>query len=62
MQVSDTSHRHEGETLGGGERERGGAESTVTTALCLHYDPSGEPQRCADATRAHTPVPGEPLK
>lgn len=53
------------------ERERsGGAESTVTSVLCLHYDPSGESQRCMDAThkQSHTlthtptPVPGEALK
>lgn len=55
------------------ESERsGGAESTVTSVLCLHYDPSGESQRCMDAThkqshtlthtRTPTPVPGEALK
>ena len=35
-------------------RERSsGAESTVTTVLCLHYDPSGESQRYVDATHTH---------
>lgn len=40
----------------------GGAESTVTSVLCLHYDPSGKSQRCVDATHACTPVPREALK
>lgn len=33
--------------------ERSGAESTVTSVLCLHYDPSGESQRFVDATHTH---------
>lgn len=42
----------------------GGAESTLTSVLCLHYDPSGESKRCVDATYTHTgtPAPGEALK
>ena len=48
----------EGERERQRERERGrerssGAESTVTTVLCLHYDPSGESQRYVDATHTH---------